>query len=55
MKRIFKWMKKHIRPYYKYNERQNLSENRDDQNGYCDKLEDLKENSEVGVKIKFKF
>ena len=46
MKKILKWIKSHVRPYYKY--KRPIKE-------VDDRIEDLKENSEIGIKIKFKF
>jgi len=51
MKKVFKWIKEHVRPYYRYNtdKCKSKKETQDTNVG------DLKENSEIGVKIKFKF
>jgi len=51
MKKILKWIKDHIRPHCKYN--RPLRTNKE--NAEYDRLEDLKENSDIGIKIKFKF
>ena len=55
MKKIWKWVKEHVRPYYKYNQSYNDGRPEKDNDNTNNRLDDLKENSEIGIKIKFKF
>ena len=60
MNRIFKWIKEHVRLYIKPVDKDdsNISVIADDSNRHEsveEKLEDVEKNTEVGVKISFKF
>jgi hypothetical protein len=46
MKKILKWIKDHVRPSFKYKRPQKSNE---------DRIENLKENTQIGGKITFKF
>ena len=48
MRKFLKWVKDHIRPDFKYKRPK-------DETSRHDKFEDIKENSQIGIKIKFKF
>jgi len=51
MKKFLRWIKDHVRPHYRYNKHLRV----DEQKTEHDRTEDLKDNSEIGIKIKFKF
>jgi hypothetical protein len=52
MKKILKWIKEHVRPVCKYN-RPKENKNKKD-NSQID-IDDLRDNTEIGIKFKFKF
>lgn len=53
MKKLLKWIKKHARPHYKYiYPPDNICDINKPNRG---KIDDFKENSEIGIKITFKF
>jgi len=57
MKKIFKWMVGHVRPYAKYvKKRTELHPDDDSRDMSLDeRVDDFKERGEVGIKFKFKF
>ena len=52
MKKIVKWIKEHVKPYVKLCEG---IEGIDNHNDIEDRKKHLKENTEVGIKFRFKF
>ena len=52
MKKILKWIKEHVRPYVKFNRNTHKIGNADEVE---DKIDALKDNTEVGIKFWFKF
>jgi len=50
MKKVFKWIKEHVRPHYRYKG----SAKYEDKDSKFD-IDDLKKKSEIGIKINFKF
>ena len=53
MNKILKWIKEHIRPHVKYRAPKDDIDSKD--KDFEDRIEDAKDNTEVGIKFKFKF
>lgn len=48
-----RWVKEHVRPHFRY--RRNLGEDFKDEDDIGDRLEKIKDKSEVGIKFRFRF
>ena len=56
MNKFFKWIKEHVRPHFRYNKRRDKKPDDDLKLDSLDSVEDnLKKNSEIGIKFRFKF
>ena len=51
MRKFLQFLKKYVRPHYKYNKRKEELKGE----GERDKMHNFKENSEIGIKFTFKF
>jgi len=55
MKKILKWIKEHVQPFCRVNKIPDEIINVENENNIPHDLQDLKDRTEVGIKITFKF